>query len=144
MFQKFCSDSIFGRQKASLYRLHRSNFLFFIQITTMMDDGRGSLGSGSLFGGGRQSNLTGLSPYLNVDPSYLSSQTPEFIFNQDTKRGRLENSFTAIGSSLILGAVGGGAYGLFDGVRHTGLAEMSGKLRRTQILNHTLKSGMSI
>jgi import inner membrane translocase subunit TIM23 len=110
----------------------------------MMDDGRGSLGSGSLFGGGRQSNLTGLSPYLNVDPSYLSSQTPEFIFNQDTKRGRLENSFTAIGSSLILGAVGGGAYGLFDGVRHTGLAEMSGKLRRTQILNHTLKSGASI
>jgi len=35
----------------------------------------------------------------------------------------------------------GGAYGLYDGVRQTALGTMSGKLRRTQITNYTLKSG---
>ena len=35
----------------------------------------------------------------------------------------------------------GGTYGLYDGIRKTALTEMRGKLRRTQILNHTLKSG---
>ncbi len=60
---------------------------------------------------------------------------------QDQKRGRMENSFTAIGSSVICGAGFGGAYGLYDGVRQSALSGMSGKLRRTQILNHTLKSG---
>ena len=43
-------------------------------------------GGGSLFGGlGPQQPQFGagqLSPYLNVDPSYLNTQTPEFIFNQ--------------------------------------------------------------
>ena len=82
-----------------------------------------------------------LSPYLNVDPSYLQTETPEFIFNQEQKRGRMENSFTAIGSSVIIGAGLGGTYGLYDGVRQTAAAQMAGNLRRTQILNHTLKSG---
>ena len=60
---------------------------------------------------------------------------------KETKRGNLENSFTAIGSSVLLGGAIGGAYGLYDGVRLTALSQMKGKLRRTQILNHTLKSG---
>lgn len=53
----------------------------------------------------------------------------------------MENSFTAIGSSVILGAATGGAYGLYDGVRQTAAANMTGKLRRVQILNYTMKSG---
>ena len=53
----------------------------------------------------------------------------------------MENSFTAIGSSVLLGGAIGGTYGLYDGVRLTALSQMKGKLRRTQILNHTLKSG---
>ena len=40
-----------------------------------------------------------------------------------------------------MGGAIGGAYGLYDGVRLTALSQMKGKLRRTQILNHTLKSG---
>ena len=164
----------------------------------MMEDGRGAATPGSLFGSypsfgqGGAGGLTGLSPYLNVDPSYLQTQAPEFIRNEvsesqnktpgvqsnfflqnlnnlkfsspprrtfitlsgkgnlirfifslpkETKRGNLENSFTAIGSSVLLGGAIGGAYGLYGGVRLTALSQMKGKLRRTQILNHTLKSG---
>jgi len=116
----------------------------------MMEDGRGAATPGSLFGSypsfgqGGTGGLTGLSPYLNVDPSYLQTQAPEFIRNEETKRGNLENSFTAIGSSVLLGGAVGGTYGLYDGVRLTALKEMKGKLRRTQILNHTLKSGGSV
>ena len=56
----------------------------------MMDDGQRSrpFGFGGL-GGASSPGLMGsagamgsLSPYLNVDPSYLQSETPEFIFNQ--------------------------------------------------------------
>ena len=56
----------------------------------MMDDGRGAPTPGGMFsnypsfGGGAlggTGSLTGLSPYLNVDPSYLQTQAPEFISN---------------------------------------------------------------
>jgi len=110
----------------------------------MMDESRGGflglggLGSAGIGGGG---GLSKLSPYLSVDPAYLQTETPEYILNQDQKRGRMENSFTAIGTSVIVGSGVGGAYGLYDGVRQSALTGMSGKLRRTQILNHTLKSG---
>lgn len=119
----------------------------------MMDDGRGAPTPGGMFsnypsfGGGAlggTGSLTGLSPYLNVDPSYLQTQAPEFISNSEQKRGNFENSFTAIGSSVLMGGAIGGAYGLYDGVRLTALSQMKGKLRRTQILNHTLKSGASV
>ena len=118
----------------------------------MMEDGREAATPGSLFGSypsfgggiGRTGSLTGLSPYLNVDPSYLQTQVPEFIRNEETKRGNMENSFTAIGSSVLLGGTIGGAYGLYDGIRLTAVSQMKGKLRRTQILNHTLKSGGSV
>ena len=56
----------------------------------MMEDGREAATPGSLFGSypsfgggiGRTGSLTGLSPYLNVDPSYLQTQAPEFIRNE--------------------------------------------------------------
>ncbi|TRY79791.1 hypothetical protein TCAL_09993 [Tigriopus californicus] len=104
--------------------------------------GGGSAAMGNLFGSLQRSNAAQLSPYLNVDPSYLQSATPEFILNEDNKRGRMENSFTAIGSSVIIGSTVGGLYGLFDGMRKT--ADMKGRLRRTQVTNYTLKSGGSV
>ena len=51
----------------------------------------------------------------------------------------MENSFTAIGTSVLVGSAVGGAYGIFDGIRQT--SNLEGKLRRTQIVNYTLKSG---
>jgi len=103
--------------------------------------------SGGLFTGlggmGNQNNLQGLSPYLNIDTSYLQS-TPEYIFDQETKRGKMEKSFTAIGTAVCVGSGIGGAYGVYDGVRQTALADLSGKLRRTQIMNYTLKGGASV
>ena len=96
----------------------------------------------SVFGGmGGSSNFKQLSPYLNVDPNLLSTQTPEFIMDQEMTRGKLENSFTAIGGGLFIGAAAGGFYGLFDGIRHASASGMTGKLRKTAILNSTLKSG---
>lgn len=115
-----------------------------------MEDGRAPSSPGSIFGTypsygqSGAGSLTGLSPYLNVDPSYLQSGAPEFIRNEETKRGNLENSFTAIGSSVLIGGAIGGSYGIYDGVRETAKQQMKGKLRRTQILNHTLKSGGSV
>ena len=108
----------------------------------MMDEKRSSL-----FGlnNHQNSNFSQLSPYLNVDPSYLGSQTPEFVVNPDLERTKLEGSFSVIGGALFVGGAAGGAYGLYDGIKKTALTEasMSSKIRRTQILNHTLKSGES-
>ncbi len=53
----------------------------------------------------------------------------------------MEKSFTAIGSSVLVGAAAGGVFGLYDGVRQTALAGLEGKLRRVQVMNYTLKSG---
>jgi len=119
----------------------------------MMEEDGGRRGAGGLGGLGALGPMGGiggsggmgtLSPYLNVDTSYLQSESPEFIFNQEQKRGVMEKSFTAIGSSVLVGGAIGGAYGVYDGIRHTALAQMKGRLRRTQILNHTLKSGGSV
>ena len=57
----------------------------------MMDNEREASTPGSLFGSypsfgggsiGGTGSLSGLSPYLNVDPSYLQTQAPEFIRNE--------------------------------------------------------------
>ena len=50
------------------------------------------------------SDLLQLSPYLNIDPSYLNTNTPEYIFDTETKRGKLEKSFTGIGGSVCIGS----------------------------------------
>ena len=53
---------------------------------SMMDNEPPRSGGGMFgIGGGQQSNYSQLSPYLNIDPSYLQAQTPEFIFDQVTK-----------------------------------------------------------
>ena len=103
----------------------------------MMDENRNSL-FGSL--NPNSSNFSQLSPYLNVDPSYLQTQAPEFLVNEEIKRGRLENSFSFIGTGLFVGAGVGAMVGLFEGIRDTKTTE-SLSVRRTQIVNYTLKSG---
>jgi len=110
----------------------------------MMENNNSGPGLFSGLGGGlpRQSNVQGLSPYLNIDTSYLQS-SPEYLFDQETKRGKMEKSFSAIGSAVCIGAGIGGVHGFYDGVRQTALADLSGKLRRTQIMNYTLKGGAS-
>jgi len=107
----------------------------------MMDERRNVFGLG---GSQPNSNFKQLSPYLNVDPSLLQTQAPEFIMDQEMTRGKLENSFTAIGTGLFVGAAAGGFYGFFDGIRHASASNMAGKLRKTAIINHTLKSGGSV
>ncbi|XP_065090438.1 mitochondrial import inner membrane translocase subunit Tim23 [Ochlerotatus camptorhynchus] len=83
-----------------------------------------------------------LSPYLNYDTRYMQSQ-PEFIFPEGAskQRGRFELAFSQIGSSAMIGAGIGGAAGFYNGVRATALANHTGKLRRTQLLNHVMKQG---
>ena len=110
----------------------------------MANDSKSGQAGGGMFtslGGhyGAGAGMGQLSPYLNVDPSYLSQTQPEYLFDTEAKRGKLEKSFTAIGSSVCIGSGLGGAYGLYNGIRKT--AEMQGALRRTQIMNYTLKSG---
>lgn len=101
-----------------------------------------SMGGGGV--GGLQPNLQGLSPYLNIDPSYLQTSSPEYLLDPDAKRGGMEKSFTAIGSSVVCGAGAGAAHGLYNGVRMTAQSDLAGRLRRTQIINYTLKSGASV
>lgn len=86
--------------------------------------------------------LQPLSPYLNYDARYLQAQ-PEFIFPEGAskQRGRFELAFSQIGSSAMIGACIGGAGGLYNGINATRLANQSGKLRRTQLLNHVMKQG---
>jgi len=115
----------------------------------MADDNGGARNPGLFTGGlgGGRGGLGGaaqLSPYLNFDPSYLQTVEPDYLYDTEAKRGKLEKSFTAIGSSVCVGAALGGTYGLFDGIRQTAMADMSGKLRRTQITNYTLKSAASV
>ena len=66
----------------------------------MMDERRNVFGLG---GSQPNSNFKQLSPYLNVDPSLLQTQAPEFITDQEMTRGKLENSFTAIHTGLFVG-----------------------------------------
>jgi len=105
------------------------------------DDMRGQGGMPGLFPrpGGPGAGMGQLSPYLNIDPSYLNTNTPEYIFDTETKRGKLEKSFTGIGGSVCIGSGVGSTYGLLNGVRQT--AGLQGAVRRSQIMNHVLKSG---
>lgn len=115
----------------------------------MMENNKSSAGSGLLAGlggglSGGAGGLQGLSPYLNIDPSYLQTSAPEYLFDQEAKRGKMEKSFTAIGTAVCVGAALGGAYGLYDGIRQTALSDFKGKLRRTQVMNYTIKSGATV
>ena len=83
------------------------------------------------------------SPYLNYDTRYMRQAQPEFIFPEGAskQRGRFELAFSQIGSAVMIGAGIGGAAGLYNGMRATALANQTGKLRRTQMLNHIMKQG---
>ncbi|KAG5899358.1 hypothetical protein JTB14_036847 [Gonioctena quinquepunctata] len=83
------------------------------------------------------------SPYLNYDPGYIPQSQPEFIFLEGAskQRGRFELAFGQIGGSVMAGAALGGASGFYNGLRATTLAGQTGKLRRTQLLNHIMKKG---
>ncbi|XP_011154799.1 mitochondrial import inner membrane translocase subunit Tim23 isoform X2 [Harpegnathos saltator] len=83
---------------------------------------------------------------MNVDPSYLPISQPEFIFPEGAvkQRGRLELAFGQIGAACILGAGIGGASGLYRGIKATTIAGETGKLRRTQLINHVMKGGANM
>lgn len=83
------------------------------------------------------------SPYLNFDPDYVAK--PEYILPEGAskQRGRFELAFGQIGASVMVGAAVGGTTGIFNGLKQTTLAGQTGKLRRTQMLNHIMKHGSS-
>ncbi|XP_065215164.1 mitochondrial import inner membrane translocase subunit Tim23 [Planococcus citri] len=88
--------------------------------------------------------LANLSPYLNYDPVYLpQTSQPEFIFPDGAteQRRRFDFSFSQIGTSCMIGASIGGANGFYNGLKSTTLLGQTGKLRRTQLLNHVMKRG---
>ncbi|GAB6028551.1 hypothetical protein CHUAL_002694 [Chamberlinius hualienensis] len=93
-----------------------------------------------VIGGG---NLSSLSPYLNVDPSFLNG--PEFIFPEGASRhrGRFELAFSQIGGSVITGGILGGANGIYRGLIETSAAGFTGGVKRTQMLNIITKQGAS-
>lgn len=83
------------------------------------------------------------SPYLNYDPRFMQQSQPEFIFPEgaNKQRGRFELAFSQIGSSVMVGASIGGVAGFYNGIKTTAALEQTGKLRRTQLINHVMKQG---
>lgn len=86
-------------------------------------------------------NFIAKSPYLNFDTEYIPK--PEFIFPEGAgkQRDRFELAFGQIGSSCMFGATIGGMGGLYNGLKQTTLEGQTGKLRRTQLINHVMKQG---
>ncbi|XP_017062229.1 mitochondrial import inner membrane translocase subunit Tim23 isoform X2 [Drosophila ficusphila] len=82
-----------------------------------------------------------VSPYLNYDSRFL--QQPEFIFPEgaNKQRGRFELAFSQIGTSVMIGGGIGGMAGVYNGFKVTNMLNQSGKLRRTQLINHIMKQG---
>ncbi|KAK0163828.1 hypothetical protein PV328_002518 [Microctonus aethiopoides] len=93
-----------------------------------------------------QHGVTSFSPYLNFDPAYFPPSQPEFILLEGAahERGRFEFAFGQIGAACIIGAGLGGATGFYRGLKATTLAGQTGKLRRTQLINHAMKNGASL
>lgn len=88
-------------------------------------------------------NLYNISPYLNVDPSYITQGGPEWIFPEGAsrQRGRFELAFSQIGGAVFTGAGIGGVHGFYTGLKETAASGMVGSIRRTQMLNYILKQG---
>lgn len=87
-----------------------------------------------------------MSPYLNFDPAYIGPNSDsQFIFPEgaNRQRGRLELSFSQIGGSVFVGAAVGGLNGLYTGLRETSANQLTGAVRRTQMLNFITKQGAS-
>lgn len=83
-----------------------------------------------------------LNPYLSIDPSILD-EGPQYIFPEGAKRtrGRFEVAFSQIGGMVMSGALVGGATGLLYGLRETRKQQLTGVVRRTQVLNIVMKNG---
>ncbi|XP_066534937.1 mitochondrial import inner membrane translocase subunit Tim23 [Hoplias malabaricus] len=89
--------------------------------------------------------LTGmspLSPYLNVDPRYLTQDADEFILptGANKTRGRFELAFFTIGSCCMTGALFGAVNGLRMGISETKNMGWS-KPRNVQVLNLVTRQG---
>ncbi|XP_016968732.1 mitochondrial import inner membrane translocase subunit Tim23 isoform X1 [Drosophila biarmipes] len=84
-----------------------------------------------------------VSPYLNYDSRYLLQAQPEFIFPEgaNKQRGRFELAFSQIGTSVMIGGGIGGMAGVYNGFKVTKALKQTGKLRRTQLINHIMKQG---
>jgi len=86
-----------------------------------------------------------ISPYLNFDPSILtpSGADSQFILMEGAseRRGRFELAFSQIGGSVIGGAAFGGVNGILSGWKATRSAQLTGAIRRTQMLNYIAKQG---
>lgn len=87
------------------------------------------------------SGLGSISPYMNVDPSYLNLGEPQFIIpsGQARTRGRFEFFFSHIGGSVMTGAVYGGLNGLRLSISET--KELKGKVKFSQMLTLVTKQG---
>ncbi|KAM8715756.1 hypothetical protein ACLKA7_002752 [Drosophila subpalustris] len=86
---------------------------------------------------------TPASPYLNYDSRFLRQAQPEFIFPEgaNKQRGRFELAFSQIGTSVMVGGGIGGLAGVYNGFKVTNALNQTGKLRRTQLINHVMKQG---
>ncbi|XP_023159833.1 mitochondrial import inner membrane translocase subunit Tim23 [Drosophila hydei] len=84
-----------------------------------------------------------VSPYLNYDSRFLQQSQPEFIFPEgaNKQRGRFELAFSQIGTSVMIGGGIGGLAGVYNGIKVTNALNQTGKLRRTQLINHVMKQG---
>ncbi|XP_017107042.2 mitochondrial import inner membrane translocase subunit Tim23 isoform X1 [Drosophila bipectinata] len=84
-----------------------------------------------------------VSPYLNYDSRFLQQAQPEFIFPEgaNKQRGRFELAFSQIGTSVMIGGGIGGVAGVYNGFKVTKALNQTGKLRRTQLINHIMKQG---
>lgn len=83
-----------------------------------------------------------LSPYLNIDPSYLTKDGgAEFVFAADSqkKRGWGERMFSSIGMAYMTGLTFGGSWGLYEGLRNPDGRTM--KLRVNSVLNGMTRRG---
>jgi len=91
------------------------------------------------FSGGARSQA--MSPYLNIDPSYLSQGGAEFVFPTDHKKRRQwnERMFSGIGTSYLLGISTGGAFGLYEGLKNP--EGKTFKLRLNSVLNGCTRRG---
>jgi len=92
------------------------------------------------------STNTVMSPYLNFDPAYVApSQDSQFIFPEGAahRRGRFELAFSQIGGSVFVGAAAGGMNGIYNGIKETKALQLTGAVRRTQMINFIAKQGAS-
>lgn len=90
----------------------------------------------------RSSGVNSLSPYLNLDTSFLTQDGgAEFVFAEDStkKRGWGERMFSSIGSSYMAGLTIGGVWGLLEGVRNPD--GLTTKLRLNSVLNGCTRRG---